>query len=138
MKGAIFTYLLTYGGAVASLFDPFTGLLVYVAFAILRPQTLWYWSVPAGNYSRIVAIALLAGWGLSGFGRWDFGRARGVVIALLGYWAWLVVAALPAPDQGRAWAYLESMSKGFLPCLVAITLIDSVAKLRQLAWVIVL
>ena len=66
MKGLIFTYLLTYGGAAASLFNPFIGLLVYVAFAILRPESLWHWSVPEGNYSRIVAIALLIGWARRG------------------------------------------------------------------------
>ena len=136
MKGLIFTYLLTYGGAVASLFNPFIGLLVYVAFAILRPDSLWSWSVPPGNYSRIVALALLAGWAVHGFGSWSFGRARGVVLAMLGFWAWMVVSALAAPNQDVALrTYVEPLSKVLLPCLVAITLIDSLEKLKQLVWV---
>ena len=40
MKGLIFTYLLTYGGAAVSLFRPFTGLLIYVCFAIIKPDAL--------------------------------------------------------------------------------------------------
>jgi O-antigen ligase len=136
MKGLIFTYLLTYGGATASLFNPFIGLLVYVAFSILRPDSLWSFSVPQGRYSLTVALALLAGWALHGFGSWSFGRARGVVTAMLGFWVWMVVAYIPAANKEIAWAsYVEPMSKILLPCLVAITLIDSLEKLKLLAWV---
>jgi putative inorganic carbon (HCO3(-)) transporter len=138
VKGLLFTYLLTYGGAAASLFDPFVGLLIYVGFSILKPESLWHWSVPAGNYSRIVAIALLIGWALRGFGRWEFGRAAGVVGALIGFWAWLAVASFSAPNQEVAWARVEALSKIVLPCVVGITLIDSVRQLKQLAWAIVL
>jgi putative inorganic carbon (HCO3(-)) transporter len=138
MKGLLFTYLLTYGGAAASLFNPFVGLLIYVGFSILKPEALWHWSVPAGNYSRIVAIALLIGWALRGFGRWEFGRAAGVVAAMIGFWAWLAVAAIPAPNQAVAWARVEALSKILLPCVVGMTLIDSARQLKQLAWVIVL
>src|SRR5687768_10524310 len=99
MKGLIFTYCLTYGGAVLSLVNPFYGLLVYVSFAILRPEYLWPWSVPAGSYSRIVAVALLAGWAWHGFGNWTFGAARPFAVALLGYWAWIVVSAACAQNQ---------------------------------------
>ena len=73
MKGLLLTYALTFGGAVISLYRPFYGLLIYVSFAILRPESLWHWSVPAGNYSRIVAIAVLIGWALKGFGNWRLG-----------------------------------------------------------------
>src|SRR5437870_1297376 len=86
MKGLIFTYVLTYGGAVAAVYDPFVGLMIYICFAIVKPESMWYWSVPAGNYSRIVAIALLAGWLVRGGGKWQFGAARAVVLAVIGYW----------------------------------------------------
>ena len=42
MKGLIFTYAMTYGGALASLFDPFVGLLIYVCFAIVKPESMWF------------------------------------------------------------------------------------------------
>ena len=62
MKGLIFTYLMTYGGAIIAIFNPFIGFLAYVCFAVVRPVSMWPWGVPPGNYSRTIAIALLAGW----------------------------------------------------------------------------
>jgi probable O-glycosylation ligase (exosortase A-associated) len=138
MKGLLFTYLLTYGGAIGSLFNPFVGLLAYISFAIIRPQHMWFWSVPEGNYSRIVAIGLLIGWAIKGFGSWEFGRARLVVFALVGYWLWSTLLAIQAPDQTVAWQFIEGLSKIVLPFLVGITTIDSLQKLKTLAWVILL
>src|SRR5262245_64403942 len=86
MKGLVFTYVLTYGGALLSFFDPYIGLLVYVCFSIIRPEFMWHWAVPEGNYSRIVAIALLLGWILRGMGNWQFGKARAIVVALAAFW----------------------------------------------------
>lgn len=139
MKGLLFTYGLTYGGAVVSLFNPFVGLLIYICFAIMRPDFLWYWSVPfGGHYSRIVAVALLCGWALHGFGDWRLGRGRAIVAVLASFWVWSLISTVNAPDKAVALHFVESMFKIVLPFLVGITLIDSVQKLKQLAWVIVL
>ncbi len=139
MKQLLLTYALTYGGALASLVRPYHGLLVYVVFAIVTPEALWGWAgVPKGNYSRIVAIGLLIGWTLHGGGAWQFGRARPVVLALLGFWGWLVFTSFFARNQELAWETVEAQSKNFLPCIVAMTLIDSLAKVKQRVWVIVL
>jgi probable O-glycosylation ligase (exosortase A-associated) len=137
--GLLFTYLMTYGGSVAALFNPFVGLLIYIAFAILRPESLWHWSVPAGNYSRIIAIALLAGWVLNGCGSWNFGRARPIVLTLIAYWVWSIISAVAlASNKQVAFGFVEEFSKIALPFVVGATVIDSVSKLRALAWVIVL
>src|SRR5579871_4812088 len=93
MKGLIFTYVMTYGGAAVSLFNPFVGFLIFVCFAIIRPEFLWYWSVPAGNYSRIIGLALLAGWALNGFGDWNFGRARFIVWSFVCFFGLMVFSA---------------------------------------------
>jgi probable O-glycosylation ligase (exosortase A-associated) len=138
MKGLIFTYALTYGGGAVSLFTPYVGLLIYVCFAIIRPEALWHWSVPDGNYSRIVAIGLLIGWVLNGLGNWTFGRAKPVVYSLLAYLLWACLSAFQAQDQAYAWGWVEGQTKIVLPFLVGMTLIDSVRKLKQLAWVIAL
>jgi len=137
MKGLLFTYALTYGGAVLSLYRPFYGLLIYVAFSILRPQSLWHWSVPVGNYSRIVAIALLIGWALNGFGNWKLGRSRAMLVCFIGFWGWAALSTLFAalfPERG--YAFLESMAKILLPFMVGLTLIDNLDQVKQLAWTI--
>jgi putative inorganic carbon (hco3(-)) transporter len=138
MKGLLFTYALTYGGSVVALFNPFVGLLIYIAFAILKPESLWSWSVEPGNYSRIIAVALLAGWAMHGFGDWNFGRSRAVVVSLLGFMLWMVASAVLAQDQAAAWNDVEAKFKIVLPCLVGFTVIKSTAQLKQLAWVIML
>lgn len=138
MKGLIFTYALTYGGAAFSLYRPFYGLLIYVAFSILRPEALWHWSVPqGGNYSRIVAIALLIGWALNGFGNWKLGKGRALLVCFVGFWGWAAMSTLVAalfPERG--YAFLESMAKILLPFMVGLTVIDNLDQIKQLAWTI--
>src|SRR5262245_35542605 len=114
-KGLIVTYLLTYGGALVSLFNPYVGLLIYICFEIIRQESLWHLSVPAGNYSRIVAIGLLVGWGLHGCGSWNFGRGRPIVLAIVGFWVWAALSGLQAPDGERSWLFVESLGKIALP-----------------------
>src|SRR4051794_18968983 len=138
MKGLIFTYMLAYGGSAVALVNPFVGVLVYIAFAILMPEYLWPWSVPSGNYSRTVALALLVGWALKGFGSWRLGRGTAVIAMLIGFWTWSAICATQAPNQEVAWAFVEHLAKIVLPVLVGITTIDSVRKLKQLVWVIFL
>ncbi len=137
-KGLIITYLLTYGGALVSLVNPFIGLLIYICFAIIKPESLWHWSVPEGNYSRIVALALLLGWFINGLGNLNFGKARLIVFCLLGYWFWMILAALHTPRFEPNWPYVESIGKVVIPLVVGVTLLDSLAKVRQIAWVILL
>ncbi len=138
MKGLILTYVLTYGGALASLFRPFVGLLVYVCFAIVKPEAMWYWAVPEGNYSRVVAVALLIGWAIHGFGLWSLGRGRWVLACLVAFWLWSVVLTSRCHDWQLGMDFVEAHFKILLPFLVGATVITSVSQLRQLAWVIVL
>src|SRR5262245_50632360 len=138
MKGLLFTYVMTYGGAFFALLNPFVGLLVYVCFAIIKPESLWFWSVPQGNYSRIVALGLLAGWALHGFGNWALGKAQTAIGLLICFVIWSGLCALGAAEQEVAWRLVEGFAKIVLPVVAGATLIDSVAKLKQLIWVIVL
>jgi probable O-glycosylation ligase (exosortase A-associated) len=138
-KGAILVWVMAYGGAAVALFNPFIGLLIYVAFAIIRPEAIWGFALGIGNnFSLIVALALLAGWLFRGFGDWRFGRAKGVVLALLGFFCWMIVSAVPAPNQTEAWTIVQEQAKIVLPFLVGMTTINSIKQLKYLAWVIVL
>ncbi len=138
MKGLFFTYALTFGGSLVSLVNPFVGLLAYICFAILRPESLWSFSVPAeGNYSRIIGVALMLGWALNGFGDWNLGRARRIVWMLVGFLAWMALASLTAIYPESAWPRVEALAKVVLPFLVGMTTIHSVQQLKLLAWTIV-
>lgn len=136
MKGLIFTYLATSIGVVGSFFSPLVGLYVYICFAIVKPESMWPWAVSASNYSRVVALAMLAGWAMHGFGRWQWGRGRLVVLLLAAFVGWVFLGTLTCDDPDLAFPFLETLLKIFLPFLVGITLIDTPARLRQLAWVL--
>jgi len=136
--GLVFTYLMTYGGSVVALFNPFIGLLIYICFAIIRPEALWHWSVPPGNYSRVIALSLLVGWALRGFGDWRFGRATPIVLCLVAFLGWACISATRALMPERAWEWIEAIGKIVLPFVVGMTVIDSTLKLKQLAWLILL
>jgi O-antigen ligase len=138
MKAILFTYGLTIGGAILGLVRPFYGLLAYISLAILKPDLLWPWSVDIGHYSRVVALALLAGWILHGLGDWHLGRARGPTLALTAFVLWAGVLSLFAHDPALAWGFVEQHLKILLPFLVGITTIHTVKQLKQVAWVIVL
>ncbi len=136
MFGLIFTYAVTAGGVLGALFNPFIGVLAYVCFAIIQPKAMWFWSVPSYPYSRIIAIAMLVGWAFHGFGRWNLNKSTGIIMALVSFWVWAVFSSLGADNQEVAWEYVGSLGKIVIPVLVGISLIDSVSKLKQLAWVI--
>jgi probable O-glycosylation ligase (exosortase A-associated) len=137
MNGLIFTLVLTYGGAVVSIFRPFHGLLIYICFAILKPPALWPWAVPPGNYSRIIGVAFLLGWAINGFGDARLGRARAVVWALLGYFFWVILSTTFAIAPERGQPFVEFMAKVVLPFVAGVTLIHSWEQLKALIWVIV-
>jgi putative inorganic carbon (hco3(-)) transporter len=138
MKGLIFTYAMTFAACWVAPFWPYVAFLTYVAFANLKPEYLWPWSVPEGNYSRIVALALLGGWLFDGTGSFRVGWAAAPLAALVFYWFWLLIGAVTSPAQEEAWLTFEVLSKVFIPMLVGFTLINSIDRLKQLAWVLVL
>jgi O-antigen ligase len=137
MNALVFTYALTYGGAVVALFKPFHGLLIYVCFAILKPPALWPWAVPLENYSRVIGVAFLLGWAINGFGDGRLGRAKPIMLMLSGYFLWVVLSTAFGMDPARGAPFIEYLAKIVLPFLAAITLVHSWRQLELLIWVIV-
>lgn len=138
MKSALFTYALTYGGPVVSLIRPYYGFLIYVCFGIIKPDSLWSFSISQGNYSRIVAVGFLLGWVVHGLGNWRLGKGTLIIASMVGFWLVMLVGAMWAPVEELGWQSVEPMGKVFLPIVAAATLITSIRELKQLAWVIVL
>ncbi|HJT34355.1 MAG TPA: O-antigen ligase family protein [Pirellulales bacterium] len=137
MKGLIFTYALTYGGAAAALVKPWYGVLIYICFATIRPEWLWFWSVEPGNYSRVIAIATIAGWLIHGFGDWRLGRAGPIAWAYLALFGWAVVSGAAAGFDANVVEYLDLQSKMLLPFFIGLTMIGSVRMLQQAVWTMV-
>ncbi len=137
MKGLLFTYALTLLGAVGGLVSPFHGLLCYVCFAIVKPEHMWPWSVPQGRYSLVLALTMLLGWSITQRATFQLGKSWGIVVLLLGFLGWAIAGAVVAQNQDLAWMYIETLAKIVLPFCIGITTIDSVTKLKQLAWVMV-
>jgi len=137
MKGLIFTYVLAYGGSLVALFNPFAGLLIYICFSILKPQMVWPWSVPPGHYSRIIGVAMIVGWLFHGFGRWNFGRGRVLLILFFLYWLWMIIATLFSVNSIVSWPYVETTFKILLPFVVGLTVLHSWVQIKQVLWVII-
>lgn len=136
MKGLVLTYLLCYGGAAVALFNPFVGVCIYWIFDIVRPQYMFAWAGAQGSFSQVIAIATIIGWALKGFGTWRFGRGRFLVALFVASGGWGLLSALGAPDQGVALAFVRELAKRTTMFLLAVTLADSAARLKALAWVI--
>jgi putative inorganic carbon (HCO3(-)) transporter len=137
MKGLILIYVIAVGAAAAGIFAPIIGMLAYAFFSMLRPQELWGWAGPTRGLSQMVAIPMLIGWAARGFGSWRLGRARGIVICLLGYFFWMMLSTTTAIDEVEAWDPVVERAKIVLPFLVGITMIQSMAHVRALAWIVV-
>lgn len=127
---------MTYGGSLIALVRPYYGFLIYVCFSIIRPPSLWHWSVPAGNYSRIIAISFLIGWAINGFGNWRLGGARRPAMMLAMFWIWSLLSTLSCKEPEVGLAFLESMGKIVLPAIAGLTLINSRRDVYALAWTI--
>ena len=116
MKGFIFTYFLSYGGSVVALFNPFIGLCIYYCYVVLRPQDLWFYSLPQGaSYSRYVALATLVGWGLQGFsGREGLRVASPVLFTFAGFVLVVQISAWfalnPSPCRTHCLGFIETLS----------------------------
>lgn len=138
MKGLVLTYVITALATVGALRSPLIGLYVYVGFAVLRPQALFGWAGDMNYLSLSVGTAMLIGWAGQGFGSWNFGRARPVVVALLLFFGWLVLSAFFALNTERAFKQVSYLARVVLPVLVGATMIREEKHWRRLLWTIVL
>jgi O-antigen ligase len=136
MNGLIFTYVMTYGGAIISIFNPYCGLLIYICFAIIKPPALWPWCVPPSNYSKIIGIAFLIGWALNGFGDRSLGKAKPIVICAIGYFVWVTLSTMLSDDPSAGGPFVEYLLKIILPFVAGVTLIQTWQQVKVLFWVV--
>ena len=130
MKGLLFTYVTTVGGALAGLFNPFYGLLCYVSFAIIRPEAMWPWAVPKGRYSMILAASMMVGFALSKQANFRFGKSFSVAALLLSFLGWSYFEAYFPQNQFLAWDYVERLWKIVLPFAIGLCCINDTKQLK--------
>lgn len=141
MKGLIFVYVMTYGGALVSIFKPYIGFLIYVAWAIIRPEGTFAYAFDdtAGRgFTRVIVLFLLIGWFLNGMGNWKFGKAWPIALCFTGFVVWSFISALQAKISTElAMTQVEEHFKMLLPFLIGLSLINTTQQLKQLVWVMV-
>lgn len=140
MKGLIFIYIMTYGGSLVALFQPFVGLCIYYCFAVLNPVNLWFYATTEHDrYSLYVAGATLLGWGLRGFSRGGpHKEALPIILTLAGFVLVVNLSAWMAFDPIRAEEIASSMFKIALIFYVGFCLMDSAYRLKVLLWTYIL
>ncbi len=138
MKGLILTYAIAFGGAAASLVNPAIGVWVYALFSTLRPQAIFGFAGSMDHLSQLVAIPMLAGWALHGFGSWNLGRARVIVLLMLSYFFWTCASAIFADDTALVWIHVTERAKILAAFLVGVTMLRTERQVKTLAWILVL
>ena len=137
MKGLILIYGIAIAGAIASVFQPVIGVLIYALFSTMRPQAIFSFAGSMENLSSLVAYPMLVGWLFHGLGSWNFGRARAIVVLMLAYFGWCCLSALSAGDQVAAWNYLVERSKIIAAFMVGVTMLNTQNAIKTLAWILV-
>ena len=142
MKQLIFMIAVTLIGVVGSLnVDPFYGVAVYYLFAVLRPQFIWTWSLPAGvAWSFYVAVAVMIGIAFNlrpkaappdTEGGWRLAAAHWAVLA---FGAWISLTYFTARNRDVSYPYFVEYLKLFIMFWLAARVIQSV---RQV-WILFL
>lgn len=131
MKQTVFMVLLTLAGT-AGVFavSPFLGVAVYYTFAVLRPQSLWQWSLPPGiAWSYYVAMATIlaaAAGALGGQGTRRFTAGHSAVLA---FGAWIGVSYVMARNQDAGTPYVIEYFKIFIMFIASAALLSTVRHL---------
>jgi probable O-glycosylation ligase (exosortase A-associated) len=141
MKQLIFMIVATLAGtAGVYLINPFWGVLVYYLFAVLRPQYMWHWALPANiNWSWYVAVATIGALLIGArSGKSDASEAgHGPRLSAAHSWVlifgvWVFITYLTARNQDAAYFALIEYLKIFVMFTVSTFLIRTVNQVWSL------
>lgn len=131
-KQTIFMLLVTGGSVVGSLvWGPFIGILVYYAFAVLRPQHMWQYALPEGfqwsMYVAVAAIAAAAANRLRLIGYPTTGPTAGARVPvwspihwlMIAFALWMTLCYVKAENQDKAWVTFDIYLKTAVMFVVA-------------------
>jgi len=140
-------YLLILINGLVSVAAPWVGITVAYLFALLTPQTIWFWTFEGVRPFLMVFMPVLLGFGLAVFaGKVQFSRLRTRINALLFVmWTCMTIAYYFGPyvDVVNAWRFFnpgymfETLQKTYLTYLIGTLLINNDHKLKAVALVMV-
>ncbi len=138
MKQTLMMIVLTFCGTAGVLINgPFAAIAVYYLFAVLRPQFIWQWALPAGiPWSQFVAIAALIGALFLGLkSGLDSGASKSLKMVAAHRWfivfgVWVCISYFTAQDKQVAWFWLQEYAK----LLVMFCLASYVLRRPSEAW----
>src|SRR5262249_55279388 len=128
MKQLLFMIALTLLGTGGAFFNPILGVAVYYVLAVMRPQYLWQWTLPAGvQWSLFVALATLVA-AVSGAGGerkvpFRITRPHGFVFAFA---IWIGVTTVLAQNHDAAYPWFVEYAKIFVMFAASAVLIRTV------------
>lgn len=141
MLGFLFTYIMAFFGTAAGFVNPFVGLMVYYAFAILRPPYLWFWQFDpntAPRFSFYLGLSVLAGWLFAGMGNWS--GLKGARLPLAGFALFLFSGFVGWQLFAVSGPYAEGMwtiqAKIFIMALVTLTIVRDGYSIKIFIWVV--
>ncbi|MDO4550096.1 MAG: O-antigen ligase family protein [Planctomycetia bacterium] len=143
MKGPLFVYFMTIIGIGSSLFYPYVAVLVYVLFAVMSPNALWYYNLPPTffnsgfGYSEMVAYPMIIGWVLHSCGNLRIGRAYFPMAILVCYLLWVIVTSFILEITPLGWETVIMLVRLLTAMIIVLTLCNSVFGLKCLVWTII-
>lgn len=139
MKQLLFMMMMFAAGGVGSLYHPFWGILLYYALAVLRPQYMWDWALPADvRWSLIAAFMVLVSC-MVNFGKLMHRRRFNLVMTLMIiYGGWLLLSLVMAHHPGIAMHWGIEYGKIMLIAFVASIVIRHLWQLRIMTVMILL
>lgn len=138
MKQTLLMCALTLAGtAGVFLVEPFWGVAIYYLFAVLRPQSMWEWSLPADiRWSNYVAVASMLGSIGLALGMLPFGREPGTFAGfkrahkvMFLFAVWVCITYVTAYDRNASWFYIVEYTKLFVMYFVATIVVRSVRQI---------
>lgn len=139
MKQLLFMTVLTGIGVTGAVVHAFWGVLLYYTYAVLRPQYLWEWSLPAGvRWSLIAAGAAVVGVVLNLPRILSRARWNPVATLIVVFGTLLLMSTLSAVDPDVAAKWGVEYAKIFTMAILATLVIDHLRHIRHLAVMILL
>ncbi len=139
MKQFALLAVLTVAGGLASLFEPFWGVLLYYTWAVLQPQHLWDWALPGSvRWSLAAACIVMISVALHLPRLLRRFEPTPIFVLVLVYGTLVGVSVVTAFDPRWAQAWAQDLGKVLLMVVIALVVIHEYWHVRVLGVMILM